>query len=259
MDSLASEKICPKHHDGYIFMWYIKKYDGSYIYEFDDRKIPHWTESLRNKYLLWLNQAQQDYYRRNIGLLTNFKRIGLELFDNILMLFNPNPPSHIRENSFNDIKDKSQVKELGILGNRGNVYIDTDTGIIHVGDRHVNIYFMYQGSRYDLTNNSSIDYHNIIERHEISYEFDLMKKKRQTLKGQVLGWTIGYEGIYHLYNDIDYRVLYTLPLGRPNFITLSLKPKIDMDLEIHLSYLANDDSKTVHLKKNEESTFRIAF
>ena len=259
MESLVDMNISPKYKEGFPFMWYTKMKDDSYIYEFDDRKFPHWTDKIRNKYLNWLQNAEQQYYRRDITLSKNLARIFLTLADNLLMLFNPNPvQGSIKDNLFDSI-DLKQVDHLGIMGNRGKVYLDTKTGIFHLGDREVNVSISYNDNTINLTNNRDIDYSKLIERHEISYEFSLNGKEQQS-SGRVFGWTIGYHSnLISSGNEFDFDLMYTLPLGKPNFITLKIKSKLDVECDLHLRYLANDEVNHVVLPKDEYKTFVIAF
>lgn len=271
MNSLVERKISPMHREGYPFMWYIKLNDGSCIYEFDDRKVEHWTDKIRNKYIDWLEKAKQSYYRREISLGTNLKRIAMELFDNILMLFNPNTPNgNVREASFDRIYsvNKEKIQELGIMGNGGSLHLDTNTGRIYLAsDMFVELYMVYNGIKIPITGQINLkdEKNDLIERHEISYEFDLASAKHKSISGHILGWTIGYKGEFEVKNvngkdnKIMYTILYTLPLDRPNFITVSLNSTYDMDAELHLTYLANDDKTTVQLLANQDMSFMIAF
>ena len=271
MNSLVERKISPRHREGYPFMWYIKLDDGSYIYEFDDRKIEHWTDKIRNKYIGWLDSAKQAYYRREIPLGTNLKRIAMELFDNILMLFSPNNPNgSIREASFDHVysTNKEKIKELGIMGNGGSLHLDTNSGRIYLAsDMFVELYLVHNKVMVPITGQINLKdgKSNLIERHEISYEFDLVSTNQKPINGHILGWTIGYSGEFEVKNvngkdnQIKYTILYTLPLDRPNFITVSLNSAYDMDADLHLTYLANDDATTVHLLANQDMSFMIAF
>ena len=272
MDSLVERKISPLYKEGYPFMWYLKLKDGSYIYEFDDRKVNHWTDNIRNKYINWLNTAKQEYYRRQIGLGKNLKRIVIELFDNIIMLFNPNSPNRVKETLFDNVyhQNKTNIDELGIVGNGGSVYIDLNRGQICINpEMQLSIYLIIDGIRVPIT--QQIDLHKkdteLIERHEVSYEFDLMAANQRPVSanGQILGWTIGYGGLlkfdarYGREDILKYKLLYTLPLDRPNFITVSLTSLHEITAELHLSYMGNNDKTDISLPPNQEMSYMIAF
>ena len=254
--------VCPLHAQGIPFMWYIKKKNGDMIYEYDDRVIPHWTDCITEKYSDWLDQAQQEYYRRNISFTKNMGRIGLELLDSIIRSISNNNNGAIRETLFSKLPENDMnVQELGLIGNRGRIYFDTQDGIIRIpNDKDLNVHFEYGGIRYNITGNTDDPniYYNLIERHYGSYEFDLMKKGTQTVKGNITAWAIGHKGVipsglFHMY----YELMFVLPIGSPYYIELVLQPDEDMEVDLHLTYLANDVKNTVRLEKDKASRFHI--
>lgn len=261
--ALVEENVCPLYPFGTPFMWYVKKDNGDMIYEYDDRKIPHWTDGVRSKYLPWLDEAQQEYYRRNISFKRNMGRAALELVDAVFTGLAGTHNGAIRETLFSSITIDKSIKELGLIGNRGRIYFDTSDGIIRIdNDRDLNVHFQLDDIRYNITGNTDINdgYFDLIERHYASYEFDINKKQSvQSPKPRVTAWAIGHKGcIPSGIFKMEYELIFVLPIASPYYIELNLQSDKDMDIELHLTYLANDIKNMVHLEKGKASRFHIA-
>lgn len=263
--SYVDHKLCPLHNQGIPFMWYAEMYNGSTVYEYDDRKEASWGDGLRAKYMPWLDQAQQEYFRRNISVWKNIRRIGLELFDNLFCLFVPSANHALKETKFDTLKMKD-IKRLGIMGNQGDIYLDTSDGVIDLGGgRKLNVFFVLEGRKFDITSSQLMVYHDLIERHYASYEFDVGTNKAQTPKAQVTAWAIGHKGnLPKIYledkreYEIQYEMIYVLPLNGPGYLELGLTSiGNDAKLDLHLTYLANDDIAKVLLKADKKEVFHI--
>ena len=272
--ALVDHSICPLHNEGTIFMWYADMKDDTTVYEYDDRHTSSFLDKFRLSYLPWLENATQQYYRRNISCINNMKRIGLLLFDNILCSFKPDLLGTVKNNNFTDI-DQSKVKSLGIMGNGGKIFFDTQDGVIHLdGNRDLNVFFFLNNTRVDITNNEDLTYKQLIERHYTSYEFDLCSSNQEiTSEGNINAIAIGHKNTIHTSYIIkennklvtknisfEYELIYVLPIRSPNYIILKLNSlDEDIDIELHLTFLANDDFRTIHLEKGQPSSFSIAF
>ena len=269
--ALVDNMFCPYHREGIIFMWYALLKNGECIYEYDDRREQTKLEKFRQSYLEGLEEATQKYYRRNITPWENIKRIGLLVFDNVLCSVKPELIDTVKENSFYDVDTKS-ISQLGIMGNGGKIYFNTKNGIFHLdGNRNLNVFFMLDCTRVDVTNNSAIDYNkDLIERHYASYEFDMSGNAREvTSDGKMNAIGIGYHvnlEAPHRKEDgstekikFDCELIYVLPLRSPNYISFSITSPIETDIELHLTFLANDDNNVIHLEKDKKQTFRIGF
>lgn len=269
--AIVDQMFCPLHKQGTIFMWYVKLHNGDMIYEYDDRSERTKWDKLRLSYLPWLDSATQRWYRRDISTWDNIKRFFLSVFDNLLCSVNPDLLLKLKENKFYEL-NQNDVAELGIMGNGGRIYFNTEDGIIHLdGGRDLNIFFNLGDTRVDITNSLGTSYNKLIERHYTSYEFDLSSKgKEVTSDGNVNALAIGYNVVVEgLYNEsefmkkkayFDCELIYVLPFRQPNYVMLSITSEtIDTDVELHLTFLANDDKQMVHLEKGKKETFTIAF
>lgn len=266
--ALVDNNMCPYYKQGIPFMWYTVSFGNVYTYEFDDRQLPTTKAAkFRNMYKNTLQTLQQKYFNRELSFVSNLKRIGLELIDSIVTAIDPTAGLLVRENKFQEI-EQSYVKELGIMGNGGRIYFDTYDGIFHLdGNRDLNVFFYHNGERVNITNNTvgpasttNRKYQNLIERHNMSYDFDLTKGVSSS-SGSITGWSIGYRGYTQSsLSKFSYELTYTLPLGQPNYITLLIcSHDIDATIDLHLTYLANDDSNTIKLPKGETLEFMIRF
>lgn len=268
---LVEQNICPMYKQGIPFMWYTVSYGNVYTYEYDDRPITLGTlGKFRELYRPWLEAAQQKYFKREIGFWENLKRIGVELVDGFIIAMKPEIAKNIRENKFTDVIQE-YVRQLGIMGNGGQIYFDTYDGIFHLdGGRNLNVFFYHNGEKVNITNDINDGpkpdkftrkYQNLVERHEIAYEFDLTKPGLVSSAGDITGWTIGYKGTTKSSScEFDYELTYTLPIGQPNYITLNICAKDeDAHIDLHLTYLANDDNSIVTLPKGEIQQFVIRF
>lgn len=264
--AIVDNMFCPLHKEGTIFMWYATLKNGSTVYEYDDRKVRSKWDKFRLSYLPWLEDATQKYYRREISTWENIKRIAYLLFDNVLCSFKPELLQTVIENKFYTLK-MDEIQQLGIMGNGGKIYFDVEDGIIHLdGNRDLNVYFMLGDKRVDITNNSEVDYSkDLIERHYASYDFNLSNNGDPvTSKGNVNANGIGYTAnikTMHEGEMVNFKceLIYVLPMRQPNYIMLSITSDIDTDVELHLTFLANDDKNVVHLEKRKKQTFTIAF
>ena len=264
--AIVDNMFCPLHREGTIFMWYVLFKDGTMVYEYDDRKVRTKWDKIRMSYLEWLENATQRFYRREISTWDNIKRMVYLVFDNILCSIKPELLDSIVETKFYSLKF-NEIEELGIMGNGGKIYFSTKDGIIHLdGDRDLNVFFMLGDKRVDITNNHDVDYSkNLIERHYASYDFNLSNNGDPvTSKGNVdangIGYTVNVKAL-HKDKFINFKceLIYVLPLAQPNYIMLSITSEIDIDIELHLTFLANDDKNVVHLEKGKKQTFTIAF
>lgn len=266
--ALVDNNMCPYYKQGIPFMWYTVSFGNVYTYEFDDRQVPVTRAAkFRKMYKNTLQNLQQKYATRDISFLSNLKRIGLELIDSVVIAIDPEAGLLVKENKFQNV-EQSYVKELGIMGNGGRIYVDTYDGIFHLdGGRDLNVFFYHNGERVNITNNAigpvsatNRKYQNLIERHNISYDFDLSKGIASSA-GSITGWTIGYRGhTQSALSKFSYELTYTLPLGQPNYITLLIcSHDMDSTIDLHLTYLNNDDSNTISLPKGETLEFMIRF
>jgi hypothetical protein len=120
--------------------------------------------------------------------------------------------------------------------------------------------------RVDITNNHDVDYgKDLIERHYASYDFNLSNNGDPvTSQGNVnangIGYTVNVKALHNgRFINFKCELIYVLPLRQPNYIMLSITSEIDIDIELHLTFLANDDKNVVHLEKHKKQTFTIAF
>lgn len=268
--AMVDKMLCPLHREGTIFMWYAKMNDGKVIYEYDDRKETTSMDKFRLKYINYLEKLTQLYYRRDISFFKNIIRILLAILDTLVCIIRPEVVNgFIRENKFTSL-NTNDIDTLGIMGNGGHIFINSKDGVIHLdGNRDLNVHFMLRNKRVDITNNPDLKYNDLIERHYTSYEFDLTGRNKEevTSDGHVHALAIGHKNkILVPYEDyshkitFDYELIYVLPLGSPNYIILNITSQdVDVDIELHLTFLANDDKQMVHLEKGKESTFTIGF
>ena len=266
--SLCEQMICPKHPEGCKFMWYTKLNDDTMIYEYDDRKPPETLGSkIRDKYASKLFTLEQKYFRRDIGPLELLKFHTLSIIDSLLLYKYPELKNPIKESKFDQI-DQKDIIELGIMGCKGKIFFKTTDGVINLGGgKELSVFLenIDTGELYYITDNlgDSVlpeeNQYKLIEQHNISYEFDLMKSGMQESSGKLTGLEIGYQRKkeYSRNTFFDFKLTYTLPTYNPGFLTVSIISPIDMQAKLHLRFLANDITQVINLPIGQKQTYSM--
>lgn len=166
------------------------------------------------------------------------------------------------ENEFSDIK-QDELKEFGILGNGGRIYFNTTDGIIHLDrERTLKVYIVdEEGKKIYLTENSDIDYHNILQYKKADMYFSMTGRQQTALTPTE--HYIGYQGEILLpENIIEFRYIYCLPAyGGNNFVIMKLqsnKKDFHGKLGLDVSNMSNIENE-IDLSKGSMNEFKIVF
>ena len=168
------------------------------------------------------------------------------------------------EQAFTSIK-KDELSEFGILGNSGRIYFEISNGVIHLdGNRDLNVSgILDDGTRIDFTNNPNISYSDIIQYKKGNYDFTISEDSNVAVmhKSTIAANYIGYKT--HMSIDgvlaCNYQLIYCLPATGTNSIIFKITPDRDIKIDLHLTYLANDDHAPILLTKDHSSSFQISF
>lgn len=166
------------------------------------------------------------------------------------------------ENNYDDIK-QDELVEFGILGNGGRIYFNTADGIVHLDrERTLKVYLITEDNiRINLTENSDIDYHSIVQYKKADMFFS-MNGKQQTALTPTEHY-IGYSGELLLPgNIIEFRFTYCLPAyGGNNFAVMRVQSNnkdFKGKIGLEVSNMRNMENE-IDCPKGTMNEFKIVF
>lgn len=256
MEYLVNKNFCPMHHQA-RYMWFANMKDGSTIFEYDDRRDPHWSDTHRDDIMNWAANSVRQYSENDIGFAHAIKSASVMLIKELNELANPDKPLEVKESLYDNL-DQSQVKELGIMGCGKRIYFDTNTGTFMRDDNtRVDIYLVHNDKKYELSGRSDMNYSELFERHEMSFHFTL--GNQENVPGTMDGMTVGYPVSLELDDDIklDVQVLYTVPTVGDHYVRLVFNTNKDTSLTVHLLNGDEDLADTVDIISGDANEFTI--
>lgn len=152
-----------------------------------------------------------------------------------------------------DKLNTSDVDEFGFLGMGGKIYFKTRNGIFHLDDdRPVNVYLENDNGKIKITDNPVIDYHNIIERKRVAYDFSPTMETQQ-VHGGIAAYELGHKYKFTV-NDItfNYSLIYSISMipGSFNYASLRISSDKSWDGDLHLECMGDFVKQNIHLGKD---------
>lgn len=152
-----------------------------------------------------------------------------------------------------DKLNTSDVDEFGFLGMGGKIYFKTRNGIFHLDDdRPVNVYLENDNGKIKITDNPVIDYHNIIERKRVAYDFSPTMETQQ-VHGGIAAYELGHKYKFTV-NDItfNYSLIYSISMipGSFNYASLRISSDKSWDGDLHLECMGDFVKQNIRLGKD---------
>jgi hypothetical protein len=165
------------------------------------------------------------------------------------------------ETLFDNI-DKSNVEEFGLLGNGTRIHFNTFDGILYRCDadgveHSINVFLMNGNTKIEFTDSRKIDYHNIIEYKQASFDLVTNNSQKKSIC-HINGYYIGHKGVFLSsdFKKFSYQLIYNI--NNSTNVSAAIIVKInsmseDMEPTIHLVYDSKDINGIIHLEKNKSN------
>ena len=253
MGFLVDQNFCPLHNQ-YKYMWFAKMKDGSYVYEYDDRRKAHWTDVYKDKYVGFVQDTivkyaqEQQYYFASV-----FKDKSLFMIKSLLDLVGPGKDSLKAKETLYDSINTEDIEELGLIGCGNRVYFNRNVGTFKGNGFDINLMIEIDGTKYEISGKPGVQYTRLHERHEMIYSFSM---GGGDTTGQLSGMTVGYSGKIadHL---LEYDILYTIPAKGPHVVRFIGRPEKEMNVTLHLLQGENDSTLDCTLDPNTDNEYSI--